>query len=366
MLHPGPNDVTMHSTAVQLNCRCVRAGRFQAATMRVTVHLAFLLLALATADDTVAQSGATAAAPGETVAKPATCQLDPGTSHTVARVIDGETIVLDDGREVRLIGALAPRAGDTAAASGTWPAEKSAIAFLSQQIIGERVQLAFGDGPRTDRYGRLLAHVFMGSGANRQWVQGELLAAGWARAYTLSGATACADELLVHERVARLGAIGLWGFESYRTLAASRPSQVMKRRNHFERVSGQISTVARTASGVYLNFGRDWKTDFTIVVGKDTLKREPDFASRLETLANQSVTVRGWIERRNGPMIEVFHSSQLEVSPAQDNETPKPASNEPTADEPAAVDPAPNDPNAETKKDRPDPSVETNPGGLQL
>ncbi len=354
-----PNDVNLPAAKVQAERRATRRRCLELWTMRIAALIAAMCVAVVTPSSAVAQ-------PGDAAASMPTCQLNPGTSHTVARVIDGETIALDDGREVRLIGALAPRATDAAAASGTWPAEQSAVAFLSKQVIGERVQLAFGDGPRSDRYGRLLAHVFIGVGATRQWIQGEMLAAGWARAYTLSGMTACAHELLANERAARLSERGLWGLPSYRALAASRPGQIMKRRNHFERVSGHIATVARTASGVYVNFGGDWKTDFTIVVSKDTLKREPDFASRLNTLVNQSVTVRGWIERRNGPMIELYHSSQLEVSLAHNVEAAKPASNAPMLNGPAANDPAPADSDTETKKNRPDPPIETDPSGLQL
>ena len=37
------------------------------------------------------------------------CTLSPGPTATVARILDGETLQLDDGQQVRLIGALAPR-----------------------------------------------------------------------------------------------------------------------------------------------------------------------------------------------------------------------------------------------------------------
>ena len=49
--------------------------------------------------------------------------LTPGPARTVVRIIDGETVGLDDGSEVRLIGALAPRALDVGAAPGAWPWE---------------------------------------------------------------------------------------------------------------------------------------------------------------------------------------------------------------------------------------------------
>ena len=70
-----------------------------------------------------------AAAPEPGAQPPATgCELEPGPVRTVARVLDAETLQLDDGGEVRIIGALAPRARDAAAVPGEWPAEQQAIA----------------------------------------------------------------------------------------------------------------------------------------------------------------------------------------------------------------------------------------------
>src|SRR5690348_13278926 len=74
---------------------------------------------------------------------PSVCTLEPGPVRTVTRVVDGETIVLDDGKAVRLIGALAPRARDADAAPGAWPPEADAIKALSDLTLGKRVKLAF-------------------------------------------------------------------------------------------------------------------------------------------------------------------------------------------------------------------------------
>ena len=52
----------------------------------------------------------------------------PVPAHGSSAFIDGETVALDDGRELRLIGALAPRAIDVGAEPGTWPLEIAAQA----------------------------------------------------------------------------------------------------------------------------------------------------------------------------------------------------------------------------------------------
>src|SRR5918999_3745487 len=73
----------------------------------------------------------------------AECALQPGPARAVARVLDGETLALDDGTEVRLIGALSPRPLEAAADASYWPPEREAIAALERLVLGRSVELAF-------------------------------------------------------------------------------------------------------------------------------------------------------------------------------------------------------------------------------
>ncbi|PPC88348.1 MAG: nuclease [Hyphomicrobium sp.] len=300
----------------------------------------------------------------------ASCVLEPGPVGTVSRIIDAETIAVDDGSDIRLIGALAPRAFDASAKPATWPSETAATAFLSELVLGRRVRLAFGRGPRKDRYGRYLAHVYLAEAGTQHWVQGALLSAGWARAYGLPGHFDCATELIAHENDARRARKGLWAVGVYRAKPAARPQALMRSRNRFERVEGVVASVARTASGVYLNFGQDWRTDFTAHVPKEILKLHPDFAKALDQFKDARVAVRGWIERRNGPMIAITDPSQIERLDATNspivgsNSPPRPNASEPTRSlQPDPLKPYIDD---DANKNLPDGPTETRPGGLDL
>ena len=242
----------------------------------------------------------------------AACTLEPGDIRTVSRILDAETVVLDDGREVRLIGALAPRASDAGAVPGAWPAEQEALRTLTDLVLGHSVKLAYG-GRHTDRYGRHLAHLFLNEAGVETWVQGELLSAGVARVYGLPGSNACMTELLANERLARTARGGLWDTTVYVPKPATMTSLLLARRSHFEIVEGTVASVSPTNSGLYLNFGSDWKTDFTIRIGKDVLSSDAGFAEIARGLAGKAVSVRGWIERRNGPMIDIKDPHQLEL-----------------------------------------------------
>jgi endonuclease YncB( thermonuclease family) len=241
--------------------------------------------------------------------------LEPGPKRTVARVIDGETLALDDGTEVRLIGALAPRAGDAGAEPGRWPPEVAAIAELEAIALARSVELAFG-GERTDRYGRALAHVTWREGEHRRWLQGHMLEQGLARAYVQAGNRACATELIASEAIARGAVRGLWAEAAYAVRPAGAPLVLLGRRSSFEIVEGHIERVGQGRNAIYLDFG----------AGRGALSaslRRSDrallgvSADNPKALEGKLVRVRGWIERRSGaftgPLIDLSAGGLMEV-----------------------------------------------------
>ncbi len=245
-------------------------------------------------------------------AQPAPCELEGGPTHAVVRIIDAETVQLDDGREVRLVGALAPRAPDMSANASPWPPEQRSEAALHALVLGQSVELAFG-AERQDRYGRLLAHLFLHRDGARRWVQGELLRSGNARAYGLPGNYACMRELLAHERVARNARNGLWSNAAYDAQPALETRALLRLRNTYQIVLGRIVAVAAKKTYTYLNFGKDWRSDFTAGISAKLVRKNPALAKKLAALSGKTVEVRGWITYRGGPFIEVEDESQIAV-----------------------------------------------------
>lgn len=242
------------------------------------------------------------------------CELESGPARAVAKVIDGETLVLDDGSEVRLIGALPPRALDGGAEEGMWPLEAAAKAELERLALGKSVELAFG-GRRTDRYGRLLAHVFVRDGSNRFWLQGAMLQDGHARAYALPGNTACLADLVSAEAAAREARLGLWAHASYEVRSADKYRELLRFRSTYQLVEGRAITVSDVRRQIYLNFGINWREDFTVTVRPRHRRAFDDAQFDFKALEGRRIRVRGWIERRGGPLIEVYHPAQIEILP---------------------------------------------------
>jgi endonuclease YncB( thermonuclease family) len=226
--------------------------------------------------------------------------LAPGPARTVTRVMDGETVALDDGSELRLIGALAPRAIDAGAEPGIWPTEIAAAEELRALLLGRTVELAFG-GDRGDRYGRLQAHAFVRDGDDRHWVQGHLLEQGLARAYAVAGNRACAEALLAAERSALETRRGLWAEAAYQPKSADKVAELARVSGTFQVVEGRVAGVAQVRGMIYLNFAADWRRAFSVALLRNDRALLGAAAGNPKALEGRLVRVRGWIELRSGP-----------------------------------------------------------------
>ena len=224
----------------------------------------------------------------------------------VKSVVDGDTLIFTDGREIRLVGIQAPKLPLGRRGFKAWPLAGEAKQALEKLTLGKRLTLSFG-GRRMDRHGRWLAHLHTKS---RLWVQGALLKEGMARVYSFADNRAVIAEMLALEREARAAKRGIWGKDFYQVLKAEK---IERRTRGFQIVEGRVLKVALTRRRTYLNFGRDWKRDFTIVIEARSRRAFPERGARLKKLEGKRVRVRGWLRWRNGPMLTATHPEQIEV-----------------------------------------------------
>jgi len=224
----------------------------------------------------------------------------------VGQVIDGDTLVLDDGRQVRLVGIQAPKLPLGRPKFPTWPLADEAKAALERLTLNREVRLRLGLRP-TDRHNRALAHLYDADGV---WIQGAMLQAGLARVYTFSDNRALAAEMLDLEKTARAGRRGIWAEPFYRVRRVTETPQSI---DTFQLVEGRPRKVDKVAGQIYLNFGSDWRDDFTIAIPAAGAKLFAQAGIKPESLAGRELRVRGWIKSRNGPLIEATHPEQIEV-----------------------------------------------------
>lgn len=246
----------------------------------------------------------------------AACDLKDAGEATIVEVLNTESLLLGDGRAIRLVGALAPRTkARWAQAMGL---KDKITGALEERLMGQEVALRFGARKR-DRYGRLLAHVFMKEGDGSVSVQEALVRDGLAMAYSFADNRACARELQAAERAAREADAGFWEQGIFRVREAADVESLDGLAYSFQIVQGRVQDVAESRGRIYLNFGEDWRTDFTATIAASDRASFNGSEIKLPDLDGRVIRVRGWLKRRNGPMIDVTHPEQIELAGVGDS-----------------------------------------------
>ena len=96
--------------------------------------------------------------------------------YVVSFVIDGDTLILDDSKRVRLIGVDTPETHERDKPPQPWGPQADAFAREFVDRAGGVVRLQFDD-ERLDKYGRYLAYVWVGE----KMLNEELIRAGLGR-----------------------------------------------------------------------------------------------------------------------------------------------------------------------------------------
>lgn len=135
----------------------------------------------------------------------------------VTKAIDGDTIKLSNGKHVRLIGIDTPEsryntklARDSKKTGQDMNAiikmGKKASEFTRKLVQGKKVRLEY-DVTKYDKYGRILAYVYLEDGT---FVNAKIIEEGYAQVMTIPPNVKHADEFLKLQREAREKGRGLW------------------------------------------------------------------------------------------------------------------------------------------------------------
>lgn len=235
--------------------------------------------------------------------------LVDGPRGTITEIVDGDTVFLDNGLQIRLIGMQAPKLPLGRNGFETWPLADEARNHLSDLALGRPAVLRYG-GERIDRNGRSLGHLFLEDG--NVWLQAEMIGAGMGRVYSFSDNRKCLGELLAAEARARAENLGVWADDYYAIREADDPAALQALEGHYELVEGRVLEAGRAGGRIYLNFGRLWREDFTLVIDPPAQSLFEDAGIDLLGLGGAFIRARGWIEIADGPRIAVTHPEQIE------------------------------------------------------
>ena len=237
------------------------------------------------------------------------CPLPSGLPTVrVQRVVDGDTLKLSDGRNVRLIGINAPELAHHG--RNAEPFAEVARRRL-QALVSEsdgRLNLQLGSEPR-DRYGRTLAHAYGRDGEN---LEARLLAEGLGYLVAVAPNSALVVCQQTAEQQARTARLGVWAKP-----AVQAPAQITQ--GGFALVSGSVLSVQRNRGGIWLEL--DGGLVLHVAV---KLLDQFDWPS-LQALTGRRIQARGWVidrAKRGGLnkaqarwMLPLTHAAMLEVLP---------------------------------------------------
>lgn len=241
------------------------------------------------------------------LALPAAAEVLSDPAYGVREITDGDTLILDTDETVRLVGIQAPKLPLGRPGFKAWPLAEQSRTALQALAQNQALRLRFG-GAQKDRHGRILAHLYRST--DDLWIQGEMLRLGMARVYSFSDNRSLVAEMLVLERAARQANRGIWAHPYY---AVRTPLELNPYLNSFQLVQGKVIKSARLRDYFFLNFGDDYKTDFTVVIDRRDWRRFEAASIDPAGFKDRIVQVRGWLEYWNGPMLRISHPEQIEV-----------------------------------------------------
>jgi endonuclease YncB( thermonuclease family) len=202
--------------------------------------------------------------------------------YRIKTIYDGDTVVLEDGQKIRLLGINTPEIahrGNEADAGGN-----EAKSWLIAKLKDGKVRLET-DVEKTDSYGRTLGHLFT---ENNEHINVLLVATGLAQASIWPPNLKYANELVKAEQQAETAKLGIWQRPEY----AAIPVEQLTEEGHqgWTRIVGKIKKINPAKKFVYLEFS----DRFNARIEKDSLSLFPD----LNSYQGKTIEVRGWLNKR--------------------------------------------------------------------
>lgn len=169
-----------------------------------------------------------------------------------------------------------------------------------------------------DRWGRIVAFVYA---LAPQQLQSEvrlsvgeaLIDAGLARYEPSAAAHACRSALLAAERGARALRLGLWADPYYAVIGASDRESLAERAGSPVVVEGRVTGTAGRRPRLALYFGPRKGVDLSVTMFARNSKEFEAAYSVLAGLAGATIRVRGFLDTRFGPQIEISNPDAVEI-----------------------------------------------------
>lgn len=215
----------------------------------------------------------------------------------VRTVHDGDTVIMEDGTKVRLLGINTPEI-DSATSSAESGGEAAKL-WLKARIEGRKARLE-GDAETNDHYGRRLAHLFAEDGEHLNL---SLVQQGLAVVSIFPPNLKYADGLSQAQQQAKQARRGVWGNPAYTAKPIASLPQTSSR--GWRRWQGRAESWDYSNNYLRLHFG---------AVEANIPKENLGLFPPVREWGGKFLEIRGWASRRKGRYtILIRHPSTLEV-----------------------------------------------------
>lgn len=222
----------------------------------------------------------------------------------IVEVLDGASVRLEDGRDVRLAHVISPMPMD---------GDRDALLRLKEvlaEIAKDKPAAIFLSSDATDRYGRLAAHSILID--EKIWLEAELLSRGAVRVLPVAS-DRCMNALLSYESRARSALVGVWSEGKFGVFDAENVEALLEAEGRFAVVEGTVRRVGESRGRLYLDFGPRFKEDFTIIVPERMRKSFASRGSDPKSWRGKRIRVRGILFAWGGPAIEINVAQAIEL-----------------------------------------------------
>lgn len=217
---------------------------------------------------------------------------------------DGGSILTKEGPVIVLAGIVA--AGEL---DGDPQASARAAEMLDRLVSGRTISV---QGDVRDRYGRFSGQVFVMQDTGSVWIQAAMVAAGEVRVAPQMDVSGCTAVLLQMESEARASGHGVWSDSRFAVRGSSDLQQLTEAEGRFMVVEGVVRRIGESAGRIYLDFGRRFNEDFSVIIPPDAHKAFTSAGIDLRSLEGTRVRVRDIVSLRGGPAIELRDPAALE------------------------------------------------------
>ena len=242
------------------------------------------------------------------------CSFDKATPVKIVNIDDYGGVSLENGQRVKLADLFFPLSKET----GALPSKT--FLQMKKMLKGQKIR-ALMSGP-ADRYGREPAFLYGKNATGEPYlVQTELIRSSAAvympepqlRKIFVSN---CEFDQIKAQLIAIAPKEPTFGKRKrvgFAPVFSAKSQRLWGLEGEFVIVQGVVTEVRRTKRGVSINFGDDWKKDFTAYLSPLVSKTFENNKKLNSNLTGQRIQLRGFLDLYYGPSMRIDHLMQLEM-----------------------------------------------------